>query len=140
MKGKLIQLAWTTGQLRTDLKTRKQRNKNSIKNIIVFLLKNLFWANRKGESKLYFFLLVVIKLFLKKTKIFLTKFSFRCFLNPFPGQLDKILLENYWTFVIANHLGKVSKKSKSCGPVRNILSPPPPYGKKKFLIILFFLN
>ena len=35
-------------------KTRKQRNKNVTKNIIVFLLNNFIWANRKGEKKLFF--------------------------------------------------------------------------------------
>ena len=34
----------------TDLETRKQRNKN----IIVFLFNNPIWANKKGETKLYF--------------------------------------------------------------------------------------
>ena len=35
------------------LKTIKPRNKNLIKNIIVFLLNNCIWTNRKVETKLY---------------------------------------------------------------------------------------
>ena len=33
---------------------KKQRNNNFTKNIIVFLLNNVSWANRKGETTLYF--------------------------------------------------------------------------------------
>ena len=35
------------------MKTIKPRNKNLIKNIIVFLLNNCIWTNRKVETKLY---------------------------------------------------------------------------------------
>ena len=57
-------------------KTIKQRNKNLIKTDIVFLLNNFIWT--KVETKLYFTLLVQIKLFNKKKIIFLIRSLFRC--------------------------------------------------------------
>jgi len=52
-------------------KTRKQRNKNFTKNIIVFLLNNFIWTNRRGETQLCF---------LPIGRIFLMRFLFRCFI------------------------------------------------------------
>ena len=56
---------------------RKQRNMNFAKNIIVFLLNNFIWTNRKEEQNCTSFLLVEIKLF-EKTIIFFLRFLFRC--------------------------------------------------------------
>ena len=59
-------------------------------NIIVFLLINVIWTNRKGEKK-YFLLLVEIRLFIKKVKLFLMRFLF-CFCKS-------VLREEYITGV-----------------------------------------
>ena len=58
------------------LKTIKLRNKNLIKIIIVFLMRYFISTNRL--SIVFPFLLVQIKLFNKKTIIFLMRFLFRC--------------------------------------------------------------
>ena len=50
------------------LKTIKQRSKNLIKNIIVFLLDNFIWTKRRGETKLWFLPIGRIKLFIEKIK------------------------------------------------------------------------
>ena len=53
------------------LKTIKQRNKNLISNIIVFLLNNFIWtSNGKVETKLYLLPIGPNKVFSKKTTIF----------------------------------------------------------------------
>ena len=57
-------------------KTWYQRIKNFTKNLIVFVLNNLIWTNRRGKTKIYF----KKNHFIKKTKILLIKFLFRCFL------------------------------------------------------------
>ena len=63
-----------------DLKTIKQRNKNLIKNVIVLLLNNFIWTNRKEETILYLLSIGRKKLFIKKTIIFLMRLLFRCFI------------------------------------------------------------
>ena len=59
-----------------DLK-KKKRNKNFTKNIL--LLNNIFGPIGREKQNCTYFLLVVIQLFIKKTKIFLMKFVFLCF-------------------------------------------------------------
>ena len=64
-------------------KTKKKTKKTRIlpKISLVPCWNNFISANRREETKLDFqFLLVVIKLLIKKTKIVLMKFLFRCFL------------------------------------------------------------
>ena len=48
---------------------RIKKNKKRKKNIIVFLWNSFIWPNRKGETKLYFLLMVVIKLSSRKQNI-----------------------------------------------------------------------
>ena len=69
------------------LKTRKQRNKNFIKNIFVFLTNNFITTNEK-EAKFYFSLHIgQNKIVKKENNNFLGEIlvsSFSCFSNPFP--------------------------------------------------------
>ena len=86
-------------------KKRKQRNKSFNKNIIVFRWNNFIWANSRGETKLYFFLLVVIKLFIKKTNTYnLDEFLvslFSCFLNPPPRCFkNEIIFSKYFDWML----------------------------------------
>ena len=58
-------------------KKNKKKNKNFTKNIL--LLNNIFGPIGREKQNCTYFLLVVIQLFIKKTKIFLMKFVFLCF-------------------------------------------------------------
>ena len=63
-------------------KKKKTTKQYFTKNIIVFLLNNVVWANRKGETKLYFLITGRKE---KKNILDEILFSlFSCFLNPFP--------------------------------------------------------
>ena len=62
------------------LKTIKQRNKNFIKNIIVFLLNNFIWTNKKQIKFCFYLPIGAKKNFNKKATIFLMRFLFHYFI------------------------------------------------------------
>ena len=86
------------------LKTITQRSNNFIKSILVFLLNNFIWTNRRRETKLYFLPIGPNKLSIGPNKIVQENKSipdkilallFCClvdFLNPFPYLLVSFIL------------------------------------------------
>ena len=79
------------------LKTIKQSNNNLINNIIVFLLSNFIWTNRKIETKLYLLPIGPNKIVQQKTIISLMKFLFRC-LSVF--KICSLTIGKHWTLTV----------------------------------------
>ena len=79
------------------LKTIKQRTNNFTKNIIVFLLNNFIQTKGRNKILLSSYILVKIKLFITKSKIFLMRVLFRClfFLKSVPWRITIYLFYDF---------------------------------------------